>query len=216
MFNISFYENYHLRKKLDKRTYRLLSKYKPITDSSTVLLKEQVSYNEKYEEKDKFKQVSVTRGRNKHPTKCSLNNIEGCVASRKSKSPVCRRDSYFGKRILDKIYYKNNVRCATTSDFNFLKRCKKNKIYFLYALFIAFVVRAIIDIGSLVVHKGNIENTFTSGWSIPVQILSFILTIIFIITTIYICRNIKKYDKMLNVKSKMNNSLYRPLPKMGF
>ncbi|SBT85880.1 Plasmodium exported protein, unknown function [Plasmodium malariae] len=216
-FNISLDENYNLRKKLDRRTCRLLSKYRPIKDSITVLLKENISNNEKYKEKYVLNDVELTRGRNIHPSKSSSNNIECYENSRKSKSLVCpRKDPHFGKRILDKIYYSNNVKCGMNSDFNFLKNCKKKKIYFLYALFFLFVVRLILDIASIDFKNWNINLNFLREWEIPAQMLSYILTLIFLLITIYIFNKIKKYDKMLHIKSKMNNSQYRDFRKIGF
>ncbi|KAI4839844.1 hypothetical protein MKS88_001747 [Plasmodium brasilianum] len=214
-FNISLDENYNLRKKLDRRTCRLLSKYKPIKDSITVLLKENISNNEKYKEKYVLNDVELTRGRNIHPSKSSSNNIEYYENSRKSKSLVCpRKDPHFGKRILDKIYYSNNVRCAANSDFSFLKRCRTNKIYFLYALFILFVARILLTIPSIDFTKWDV-NYISSNWALPVEIVGTILTLIFLLIFILVCRKIKKYDKMLHVKSEINNSQYNHFHKIG-
>ncbi|SBT86404.1 Plasmodium exported protein, unknown function [Plasmodium malariae] len=215
-FNVSLDENYNLLKKLARRTCRLLSKYKPIKDSITVLLKENISNNEKYKEKYVLNDVELTRGSYIHPSKSSSNNIECYENSRKSKSLVCqRKDPHFGKRILDKIYYSNNVKCAMNSDFNFLKNCKKNKIYFLYALFFLFVVRLILDIASIDFKNWNINLKFLQEWEIPAQILSYILTLIFLLIFILVCRKIKKYDKMLHVKSEINNSQYNHFHRIG-
>ncbi|SCO92895.1 Plasmodium exported protein, unknown function [Plasmodium malariae] len=216
-FNLHLGDTYNFHKKLDTRTYRLLSKYRPIKDSSTVFLKEKMQKNEMHEERDAFNDVEVTRRRNKHSSKHSLNNIEGYVPYRKCKSNVCtERDSYFEKRILDKIYYTNNIRYAVNSDINFLKRCKKNKIYFLYVLFILFVVRLILGVPSMF-PKNVVGNKILSGtFGLSFEIICTIMTFIFILAAIYIWRKIKKYDKILHVKSKMNKSQYRHFPKIGF
>ncbi|KAI4839062.1 hypothetical protein MKS88_002578 [Plasmodium brasilianum] len=215
-FNISLDESYKLRKKLDLRTYRLLAKYIENRDSNNVFLKEKTPYNEKYEKKDPFDNDQLSR-RNIYQIKSISNNAKVYGPAKKYKFSVCkRRDSYIGKRILDHIYYKNNVRYATNNDIKFLKRCKKNKIYLLYALYILYVPLLMVNIASINFEKWPIEYIYPAGWELPVIILSYILPTLFLLTVIYICSKIEKYDKLLYIKSKMNNRKYYPYPKIGF
>ncbi|SCP02948.1 Plasmodium exported protein, unknown function [Plasmodium malariae] len=149
-FNISLNENCRHRKKLDTKIYRLLAKYKRNKDSSVVFVKVKVPIKEEYAEKDVFNKDEVLRRKNNQSGKHISNNIRDYELSRKKNSSVCtRRDSHFGKRIYDHIYYKNHVRFATNNDFKFLKSSKKRKINMLRALFIIYLPIVILNIAMI-------------------------------------------------------------------
>ncbi|KAI4841132.1 hypothetical protein MKS88_000367 [Plasmodium brasilianum] len=146
-FNISLNENCRHRKKLDTKIYRLLAKYKRNKDSSVVFVKVKVPIKEEYAEKAVFNKDEVSRRKNNQLGKHISNNIGDYELSKRKNSSVCtRRDSHFGKKIYDHIYYKNHVKFATNNDFKFLKSSKKRKINMLLALFIIYLPIVILNI----------------------------------------------------------------------
>ncbi|KAI4833787.1 uncharacterized protein MKS88_000207 [Plasmodium brasilianum] len=216
-FNISLNENCKHRKKLGTKIYRLLAKYKRNKDSSVVFVKVKVPINEEYAEKDVFNKDEVSRRKNNQLGKHISNNIGDYELSRKNNSSVCtRRDSNFGKRIYDHIYYKNHVRFATNDDFKFLKSSKKRKINMLRALFIIYLPIVILNIAMIDFSNWGLRNIFPEGWKIPIIILIYILPMVFMPLAIFICKKVEKYDKMLYIKSKMNNRKYRPSTNISF
>ncbi|KAI4840211.1 hypothetical protein MKS88_001569 [Plasmodium brasilianum] len=217
-FNIFLDESYKLPTKLGTRTYRLLTKYKRNRDSDVVFLKEKIPANEKYKGKDTFRSEGLTRGSNK-TCKSTPHNSVYYETYRKNKSCVCtRRDSYIGKRIFDKIYYKNSVRCATNSDFKILKRCILNKLHILPAFSLLFLPFVIVQLASIRYNESTkfIKFITSDEWNLAINVICIILTFIFILTTIYVFRKVEKYNKMLHIKSRMNNRNYCSYPRVGF
>ncbi|SBS92511.1 Plasmodium exported protein (Pm-fam-a like), unknown function, partial [Plasmodium malariae] len=216
-FNISLNENCKHRKKLDTKIYRLLAKYKRNKDSSVVFVKVKVPINEEYAEKDVLNKDELSRRKNNQLCKHIYNNIGDYELSRENNSSVCtRRDSHFGKRIYDHIYYKNHVRFATNDDFKLLKSSKKKKINMLRALFIIYLPIVILNIAMIDFSNWGLREIIPKDWTIPIIILIYILPMVFMPLAIFICKKVEKYDKMLYIKSKMNNRKYRPSTNISF
>ncbi|KAI4833788.1 uncharacterized protein MKS88_000208 [Plasmodium brasilianum] len=95
-------------KKSCTRTYRLLAMHNKEMCLNSVWKKEDILNNGDYEKKHISNNKRVSKGKNKLRNECTSINSRAYKQAWKSKSSVYNSvNTYSGKRMLDKIYYKN-------------------------------------------------------------------------------------------------------------
>ncbi|KAI4836257.1 hypothetical protein MKS88_004045 [Plasmodium brasilianum] len=205
--------------KLVTRTYRLLGKRKWRTCSYNTLIKEEIPNNVEYEKKDMYNNEKLSKGKNKILKEYSLNNSQDYGQSSISKSSVRNREnSYYGKRMLDKIYYKNKVKDSINADFMFLKKDILHKLGALCFLFIFIATFAILILGYRLFRIYMAKKTTTvSQFSLhPTSTGLLLLGIIVIPLIIYIGRKLITNVKLTYKKCELNNTAYPCFRKVFF
>ncbi|KAI4839254.1 hypothetical protein MKS88_001799 [Plasmodium brasilianum] len=110
--------------KLYIRTYRLLSKNKKEKCSNIIWKKVDIPNNGEYENKHVYKNGGVSKGKSNLQKEYISNSSGGYNHVGKCKSSDYNKINInYGKRILDKIYYKNLVRYSKNADFKFITKC---------------------------------------------------------------------------------------------
>ncbi|SCN12417.1 Plasmodium exported protein, unknown function [Plasmodium malariae] len=199
------------------RIYRLLAKHKQEKCSNIAWMMEEKQNNGGYEKKFKYNNENVLKGKNKMRNECSLDNAQSYGQSRRSKSSARNREnSYFNKRLLDKIYYKNKVRDATIADFKFLYRDISKKLYMIWALFSFIVLYAtsLLLIKYLVSEK-ILQIDIKFPYSLDLICL-LIYGIIAVGAMIYLGRKVLRNVKFTYNKDDINNTAYPSSRKLIF
>ncbi|SBS95593.1 Plasmodium exported protein (Pm-fam-a like), unknown function [Plasmodium malariae] len=199
-------------KKLDTRNYRLLENYKQENYLKNILLNYSIPNIGEYKEKDTFND-KITEGKNKKRNECSLNNIKDYEQARKDKSSIYTGgNSYVEKRILDNMFFLNNIR----GDMNDNKRklIKKRTDKYLLILWLPVLL---VVVGFTITFFLCIKKYFGSlpEWSdeITAIIVLFLTLSIFVFIVItFACKKIKKYDNSLRKISKMIERDYLYFP----
>ncbi|KAI4838700.1 hypothetical protein MKS88_002204 [Plasmodium brasilianum] len=203
---------YTIEVTLNKRTHRLLAKSKQKKGYIVTSLMKDIPTINEYEKKCTTNNAKVQKVKNKKPPQCPLNNTVGYDQTKKSKASVYNRgNSYFEKRVLDKIYYKNKVRNFTNSDFLFLKNDIKVNKSIISAATSFFLIIGIIGGVSYIFDHESVKFNFTLDWYNGMFILCSIFVLIGIIIMICLHREIVKYGKLKHIKSKMHNTEYPSL-----
>ncbi|KAI4836240.1 hypothetical protein MKS88_004028 [Plasmodium brasilianum] len=198
-------ENKITNEKLYTRTYRLLAKNKKEVCLNIVWKTEDIPNNVIYEKVNISNNKKVSKIKNKLRKKCTSNNSGGYREAGKCKPSAYNRvDNYYGKRMLDKVYYKNVLRYSRNDDLKFIKKCIQRKREVFFALFVLHLVVGVLYallfsafeiMGSSAFNVNNILKYF-----VPLQIL----WIIVLVRLFYILRKTVKYEKLLHLKSKFH------------
>ncbi|KAI4839060.1 hypothetical protein MKS88_002576 [Plasmodium brasilianum] len=201
------------------RIYRLLSKHKQEKCSNIAWMMEEKQNNGRYEKKFKYNNENVSKGKNKMRNECSLNNARSYGQSRRSKSSARNREnSYFKKRLLDKIYYKNKVRDAAITDFEFLHSDTKKKLIMIWALF-SFIVLFGISLFSIkyLISGKTLKSAISVSYDMqPSSICLLASGIIAVGAMIYLGRKMIRNVKFTYIKDNIYNSAYPSSRKLIF
>ncbi|KAI4833642.1 uncharacterized protein MKS88_000350 [Plasmodium brasilianum] len=190
--------------KLSTRTYRLLTKHKKQKYPNMLRKKDDIPNNGEYKKKHISKKETISNGKNKLPKECISNSLGSYKQEGKIKSSEYNKvNTYPGKRMLDKIYYKNVLRYSTNTDFKFIKRCIKRKRKAFYALYVFNLVVG-VAFAMLIYFLYDILNNTTTRDLLKYFGSLYILWVIVLVRLFYILRKIDKHKKLLHLKSKMN------------
>lgn len=202
---------------LGKRTCRLLAIYKHEKDTNITWLKKDIQSIDKYAKQCTPNNSTLKKGKIKETNQCTLNNAVGYKHTRKSKSDLYNREhSYFEKRVLDKIYYKNKVRNFMNYDFMFLNNDIKVNKCVICAATSCFLIIGIIGAALLLFYLDKLAYDFTLNWINGMYILCLIFVLIAIIIMICLHKEIVKYKKIKHIKSKLHNTEYPTLWEVVF
>ncbi|SBT86101.1 Plasmodium exported protein, unknown function [Plasmodium malariae] len=211
-FNKYLDGEYNTEVTLNKRTHRLLAKSKQKKGYITTGIVKNIPSINEYEKMCATNNAKAQKVKNKKTPQCPLNNTVGYEQTKKTKASVYNRgNSYFEKRVLDKIYYKNKVRYFTNSDLLFLKNDIKVNKSIISAATSFFLIIGVIGGISYIFNLENVEFNFTLDWNNGMIILCSIFVLIGIIVMICLYREIVKYGKLKQIKSKMHNTEYPSL-----
>ncbi|SBT85647.1 Plasmodium exported protein, unknown function [Plasmodium malariae] len=198
-------ENKISNEKLCTRTYRLLAKNKKEVCLNILWKTEVIPNNVVYEKVNIYNNKKVSNIKNKLRKKCTSNNLGGYKQAGKCKSSAYNRvDNYYGKKMLDKIYYKNVLRYSRNDDLKFIKKCiqRKREVFFFLFVFhlvvgvsYALLFSVFRNIGGGAFNVNNILKFF-----VPLQIL----WIIVLVRLFYILRKTVIYENLLHLKSKFH------------
>ncbi|KAI4839242.1 hypothetical protein MKS88_001786 [Plasmodium brasilianum] len=198
------YEKNIIDEKLYRRTYRLLTKNKKEKCLNILWEKEIIQYNGKCEKKHIYNNECVSKVKHKMRNKCTSNNLGGYKQTGKCKSFIYNRENTsYGKRMLDKIYYKNVLRYSTNSDFTFLRNSIQRKVFEYISLFIFHLVVGVagaIFYFFLTYDSGGITSSSLFKLFSPICIL----WIMVLVGLFYIFRKTVKYGKLLHLKRDFN------------
>ncbi|SCP03017.1 Plasmodium exported protein, unknown function, pseudogene [Plasmodium malariae] len=209
----------YIDEKVWTRTNRLLAKHKYGKCSNIVWIKHEIPYNGEYEKKDMSNNEKVSTGKYKLLNECSLNNKRDYGKSGRSKSSARNaRNSYFGKRMLDKIYYKNKLRAAINSDFNFLRKDISQKVVMLTVLYSFTIIFALLIfiLRYIFLKKGEQFGISNSLNIHSTSIALLVIAIIVIPVMIYIGKKMLCNVKYIYKKCEINNTAYPSFSKVLF
>ncbi|KAI4835523.1 hypothetical protein MKS88_004733 [Plasmodium brasilianum] len=193
-----------LMKNYVKKNYRLLARYKKEKCSNIVWEKKDILNNDEYEKKYISRNGRVSKGKNKLPKVYASDTIGGCKQAGKSKSSEYNNvNTYYGKRMLDKIYYKNVVRYSKNADFKFMKKCIQQNDGSFFALFIFHLVVGVAFAMLMYLLYDNLSSMSTRDLLKYFGSL-YILWIVVLVRLFYILRKTAKHKELLHLKSKMN------------
>ncbi|KAI4839077.1 hypothetical protein MKS88_002593 [Plasmodium brasilianum] len=202
----------------DTRTCRLLGVYKQQIYSDVVWLKGDAPTVEEYKKLCGYNFRKVTREKTKHQKVLSVNNTESFEQARERQSPENnRKNSYFDKRLINKIYYINKDSSAKDKYLKLLGKNIKKKKKVLYVFSVPFVAFALAIIALRKLDHLNFKDYvfFSLDSFHPLVIVFAILGIIVITAIIYASTKIEKYDKLGHIKSRLNYTKYSPFIKLN-
>ncbi|KAI4840220.1 hypothetical protein MKS88_001578 [Plasmodium brasilianum] len=220
IYNKFLNEKNHANIKIVTRNYRLLAKHKQGRRSDMMWKKEEIPNNREYEKKPICNNEKVSKGKNKLRNECSLNNARDYGKYKKCKSSGGNIENYyFGKRMLDKIYYKNKVRAAINSDFEFLRKdilLKLNVITVLFIFVVLYALAVILYRYFSLKDNTRLEVLLNNFNLHDTSIALLVIAIIVIPVVIYIGRKLIRNVKLKYKKCEINNTAYPSFRKVLF
>ncbi|SCP03096.1 fam-l protein [Plasmodium malariae] len=170
IFNKSLDENFHFRKTLKGRTYRLLTKHKQDEDSDIANIKEVMAYNKVNEKKNRCNNNEELTGKNKIYDVRLLNNSRGDNKDKQSKSCIyeTKEYSHLEKKIFKNLDYIDFIKNNKTISDKFYKKIIRKKyglrLVLPLILFLLLSFCLILNFSLDMALKKGLLNVFSS-WS---------------------------------------------------